>query len=133
MQAYAKEIKSMVIKEAQNDDISGVWDGTWEHSLSESENEKKLEDTIDVIRLKKASDLFEGRGLVPSIGEYEIMGHSAGHIVRFFFSGVGDEENLKGVALLKKSPVNSVMKGFWWQYSRNGNLIGGSVTFVKQK
>jgi hypothetical protein len=129
--AYAKEIKVFFTKNNPNDDISGLWNGTWDHSLSE--NEEILEPTIDIIKLKKIGDSLYGKGSAPSIGEYKIFGNLSAHVVNLLLSGVGEEANLKGVALLKMAPVNDRMKGFWWQYSRNGNLIGGNVTLVKKK
>ena len=129
--AYAKEIKKVFIKDNSDDYISGVWNGTWDHSLSEKD--EILEPTIDVIKFKKSGDSLYGKGSVSEVGEYKLYGSLSPYVVSLLLSGVGKDVNLKGVALLRLAPINDRMEGVWWQYSRKGNLIGGNVILVKQK
>lgn len=115
-------------------DAIGRWSATWSRTDPQTNRLRTLTDEISIKR--KAWGRLSGSGEVKfenrEVHKYQLEGWESSYALTLAYSGLDMERNLVGVVFLKKTIVNEKMAGHWWQYNKDGEVVGGDTTWTKQ-
>ena len=105
----------------------GQWNCTWTFAVPQGR-----EPFIDSITFTN-HDGYElsGTGDNPDIGLYIVKGRVFRHVLMVWFHGTNTKEDLKGVVLLKKEPLQNKLSGEWLQFIQTGQIAKGKTNWDK--
>lgn len=103
----------------------GPWACFWHVDYGEWNADSVVSDILTITSV--SGSRISGTGNDPTFGTYEVEGLDSQFAVTLSYHGREEQENLVGVVILKKDPVPDILTGAWWQFTRTGEVVGGSV------
>jgi hypothetical protein len=128
--AFAPELRLLIAgKVRANADLCAKWHCSWSGTPDAGADER-IEDIVTIAKVR--GEEFWGEATNTQYGGYKIKGRvSRSNLVTLHYEGLQLRQPLGGVVILKLSATRDVMRGHWYEYGREEEIVGGSTEWRK--